>query len=301
MPPHDPSASWRATIHASALRQRPLPQPLPRAPLVAVEQAVEPHQCPPGERVAGRTGVRATTRSQLVDPERQRAHRAVGGHHGERHDRLARPAGEVVDVERHRPRQQHHLRRRRRQLVPRPQPEQRQPEAGEHTRRLDRRRCRARTPRRPRMCVASRLVTGEAQRDVGLDGRRQVAGTAVRTSPTMPSSPCWERIHVARRRSPVPDRAHRRTGAASGPRRPSSRWCRARPSTSRRRAASSDQRIDAAVDRRRSRRSSTARSPVPPDDEAGDCSSSAATAGLHVGATEGLRAPPPATSGRCRR
>ena len=73
----------------------------------------------------------------------------------ERDDRLARPAGPVVDVEREPRRQQHQLRRHRGQLVPRPFAEQRQPDAREDPRGFDAPAGQDRTPGALRMWAAS--------------------------------------------------------------------------------------------------------------------------------------------------
>ena len=102
---------------------------------------------------------------------------------GERHDRLPRPAGEVVDVERDPRRQQDQLRRQRRHVVPRPEPEQRQPDAGEHARALEPAARRGRSSRARAHVLGVGRVAGQPQRDVGLDRRRQVAGAAVEVRP----------------------------------------------------------------------------------------------------------------------
>ena len=57
--------------------------------------------------------------------------------HTQQHDRLPRPAGEVVDVERAPRRQQDDFGRQRGQVVPRPLPEEREPDARENPRGLD--------------------------------------------------------------------------------------------------------------------------------------------------------------------
>ena len=68
---------------------------------------------------------------QLADGEGQRASRAVGAYDGERHDGLAGPAGEVVDIQREPRRQQDHFGQQSGKLVPRPFAEERHPDASE--------------------------------------------------------------------------------------------------------------------------------------------------------------------------
>ena len=77
-------------------------------------------------------------------------------------------------------------------------------------------------------------VAGDPQRDVGLDGRREIGRARRRTSPTSRraagASGSSRRICASSRRRP----GGRGSAAGRGPRRRSSRWSRARPSTSRR-------------------------------------------------------------------
>ena len=82
------------------------------------------------------------------------------------------------------------------------------------------------------MCGASGGVAGQPQRDVGLDRRGQVGRAAVEGRPGAVVALLG--ADPARRLARSPARCGcRGTRAAAGPRRPSSRWSRARPSTSR--------------------------------------------------------------------
>ena len=119
---------------------------------------------------------------QLVEVERQRTHGTVGFDERQRDDRLACPAGEVVDVQR-RPRgQQHDLRRQRRHALPRPQPEQREPDVREHTRALEAA-LRADEARGRAHVLGVGRIAREAKRPVGLDRGRELAGAAVEVRP----------------------------------------------------------------------------------------------------------------------
>ena len=69
--------------------------------------------------------------AEFVDAEGQRTDGAVGAHDGERHDGLAGPAGEVVDIQRAPRRQQDHFGKQSGEIVPRPFAEERHPDAGE--------------------------------------------------------------------------------------------------------------------------------------------------------------------------
>ena len=128
-------------------------------------------------------------------------------------------------------RQQHRSRAAAPDVVPRPQPEQRQPDVGEHARRSRPPLARTNSAARA-MCSASGRVAGQAQRPVGLDRRRQVAGPAVEVRPA-----CRPRAAGSGSTRPSAGRRRRRgcrgTRAAAGPRRPSSRSSAARPATSR--------------------------------------------------------------------
>ena len=290
MPPHEPSASWRATIHALGPAQGARRAGArDRAALVAVQHAGRgARSARPASVGRARPASGAATGAQLVDAERQRAHRAVGGDDGERHDRLAGPAGEVVDVEREpaaaagSPRAAVAGRSSHDHSA-----EQRQPDAGEDPRRARCRRCvederggaaHVRGVRRRRRRGAARRRPRRSS-----TGRRARRGT----SPT-----CRRRAAASGSSAPAAgacSRIERRrgTGAAAGPRRPSSRWSRARPSTSPSGCCIAEQRVDATVERRR-RRSAAVRpaagviGPAPTTKRA-SARSSAATAGAGVG------------------
>src|SRR5262249_45397446 len=78
---------------ACELAQRP-----DRMALVPLQRAVEALEAPlPGRE--GMDHLAALSHAELAERERQRSYRPVGADDGERHDRLARPAREVVDVE----------------------------------------------------------------------------------------------------------------------------------------------------------------------------------------------------------
>ena len=102
-----------------------------RMALVQVEEAVEREQQAAAQRIC--TGRRPGLRpAELADLERQRPDRPDRQHHRQRDDGLTGPAGEVIRVQRHPGGEQHHLRRQHRHLLPRPRPEQREPNVGEH-------------------------------------------------------------------------------------------------------------------------------------------------------------------------
>ncbi len=119
---------------------------------------------------------------QVAQVERQRLFGAPRHHQRQRHDRLARPAAEVVDVQRRPPRQHHDLRRQRGDSLPRPQPEQRQPHVREHPRRLHPALL-AHPLRRPAHVLRLGRVASQAQRPVGLDRAQEVAGPTVEVGP----------------------------------------------------------------------------------------------------------------------
>src|SRR5205823_6844727 len=102
----------------------------PRTAFVDMEQVVEALEpsVPGGQ---GMAGWRRATGPQLVDPEAERADRPERAHHGQGNDRLARPAGEVIDVQGEPGREEDHLGRKSGQLLPGPQPEKGQPQPGE--------------------------------------------------------------------------------------------------------------------------------------------------------------------------
>ena len=125
-----PLAGARSSAGRAA--QRLATQAPVRTPLVGLEHAVEPREAPrPGATdAAGRRGRRAR-RPAARRAEAQVAPRPVGRDHGEGHDRLTRPAAPVVDVQGHPRRQEDELGGQRRQFVPGPIAEQREPELGE--------------------------------------------------------------------------------------------------------------------------------------------------------------------------
>ena len=120
--------------------------------------------------------------TQLVEPERERAHRPQGFYERERDDRLPGPACEVVDVQRRVGRQQHDLGRQRRHAVPRPQPEQREPHMREDPRALESA-MRADEARRGEHVLGLGRIAGQAQRPVGLDRGRQLPRSAMEVGP----------------------------------------------------------------------------------------------------------------------
>ena len=153
-----------------------------RPPLIHAQRAVQARQPrAPAPRLAP-LGGGLLLAPQLGEVERQPARGTVRFHQRQRHDRLARPAGEVVHVQRHPRGQQDDLGGERRDLLPRPQPEQREPHVREDPR--------ARQPasgadevrRRPHVRRVG-LITRQAQRPVGLDRGRQLARPAVEVGP----------------------------------------------------------------------------------------------------------------------
>ncbi len=188
MPPHEPSASWRRTIQRSArasARRRSGASGL--RSYARSTRSRRPSHTPRREgsrcgAVASGSARAALVGAQLVQAEGQRSHRAVGFDDRQRHDRLARPAGEVVDVQRDRRGQQDDLGRERRHPLPRPQAEQREPHVGEHARALQAALAADELGRGAHVRVLRR-VAGEPQRPVGLDRRRQLAGAAVEVRP----------------------------------------------------------------------------------------------------------------------
>ncbi len=174
-----------------------------RMALVRLEGAIERLEpaWPGAERCRGRLG-KAT--SELVDAESQPVSRPVRAHHREGDHGLACPAGEVVDVERDETRQEDQLRRQHRQFGPRPQVEQRQPDPGEDSSALDA--TGALYELRGAQQVRSvHRVTGQPERDVGLDAGREVGRASVEVRP---------RAVLALAR---PDPARRRRRQLSGP------------------------------------------------------------------------------------
>ena len=164
-----------------AAQREPAQQPQ-RAVFVGAKRAVQAQQPRrPCSARAARSGV-APGAVQLGEVERQPPRRPVGFDERQRHDRLARPAGEVIDVQWHPRGQQHDLRGQRGDVLPRPQPEQCQPHVREHTRALQ---AAALADEACRGAHVLRIwwVARQAQRPVGLDGRGQLAGTAVEVGP----------------------------------------------------------------------------------------------------------------------
>ncbi len=211
-------------------RQRRLPERPHRTARVQVQHPIERHQPAHGRRAAARRRPWLGS-AQLLQPERERTLRAVRQHDGESDDRLAGPAGEVVHVQREPRGQEDHLRRQRRDALPRPRAEHREPDVREHARLLDAARCADELGRGAHVRLA-RLVTGQPQRDVRLDRRRQIAGPAPEVAPRAVRPLLRADPRSPSARSPAP-RECPGTAAAACPRRPSSRSSRARPSTSR--------------------------------------------------------------------
>ena len=143
--------------------------------------------------------------------------------------------------------------------LPRPEPEEREPDLREDARALEAALRRGRTRRRRRMCAASTGSPGEPQRDVGLDrswrGRRaaeEVGPGAVvallRADPAAPSAASARRCGC------------RGTGAAADPRRPWSRSSASSPFHQPVVGLQREQPLDAAVERRCDRVSTAGRS-----------------------------------------
>ena len=103
----------------------------------------------------------------------QIAHRAVVEDDRQRNDRLPRPAREVVDRERKRRLQEDQLRRELRDLVPRPEAEEREPDPREDPRAADTAPLLAEAAGRREPLVVRR-ESGQAERRVGLERRREV-------------------------------------------------------------------------------------------------------------------------------
>ena len=136
LPGDDPvgAAAQRRPAHRPH-RPGPLAEPLEhvQAPVEAAE-----HQLPAGpvrglSRLAGRVPWFALGRNpDLVQAEGEGPDRPERTHHGQRHDRLPRPAGPVVNIKREPGRQVDHFGWHHRQVVPGPLAEQGQPDPGEH-------------------------------------------------------------------------------------------------------------------------------------------------------------------------
>ena len=113
----------------------------------------------------------------LVQAEGEGPDRPERAHHGQRHDRLPRPAGPVVHIKREPGGQVHHFGRHDRQVVPRPLAEEGEPDPGEHPRGGD-----AAARADPLGCPGHVGCAGQMPRqpqgNVGLDGGGQVTGSA---------------------------------------------------------------------------------------------------------------------------
>ena len=233
MPPHEPSASCRATTHSAAAAQRRRAAP-GRSGGVRSACSTRSSRCE-RSRPGGAAG-RPVAAARRCAARRARTPSGRTGRSaptiGERHDRLPGPAGEVVDVEREPARQQHHLGRHRRQRRPTATAPNNASQIRVNTRlRLD-------------AAVGQDELGGPAACAARPAGRRPAAA---RRRPR----PWWTGRRARRGRWPRCRRRAAGTGssapagsvcsggadaeelaAAAGPRRPSSRWSPARPSTS---------------------------------------------------------------------
>ena len=178
-----PGAVGLLARHDPALRagERERAQPAQWPPFVGAQRAIPAREPAAGARaaLAWLPGLRA---AQLSEVERERALGAVGPHNGERDDRLARPAGEVEDVEGDPRGQQRELHRQRRDLLPGPEPEERHPDVREHARVLDAAALADELASRAHVLGLGR-VARQPQRPIGLDRGREVAGPAVEVRP----------------------------------------------------------------------------------------------------------------------
>lgn len=154
-------------------------------PVIEVQRLVEALEdtVPTGRRCGAPGWVRfAGVGVQLVQCEGGGPDRPLRGDDSERHDGLAGPAAEVVDIERDPLREEHQLGREFRQVVPFPPPEQGQPDPGEHPARRDP----ALFPDPPRGAEHVRVVRpvpGQPQCHVRLDGCGQVPRSIVERGP----------------------------------------------------------------------------------------------------------------------
>ena len=178
MPPQLPSASWWDEDPLLGSLAGARAQRMVRQPLVAPHHRVEGEE-ETIEQVARRARRRAFD-VKLVEPGRVRdgPHRPIVHQQEQRDDGAARPGGEPVDAQRSRGRQQHQLRRHRRQIVPAPLAEERQPDAGEGPR--------ARDPAaladegaRARHVGRGHGIAGQLEREVAFDAGGEIAGSAV--------------------------------------------------------------------------------------------------------------------------
>ena len=180
-------------------------EPPVRPPLVDVQevvQALEP-ALPRRHRVPRRRGEAG---AQLAEIEPQRPRRSQGADDGERNDRLAGPAREVVHVHGEPGREEDHLRRQRRQVVPGPLAEQREPQPREHARPLEPSPVQDVLTRRSQVDRVP-WVACKAEGCVGLDRRRQVAGSAEEVrpravGPLLGPDPCCRRLEDLGREHP---------------------------------------------------------------------------------------------------
>ena len=135
---------------------------------------------PGAERV---TGQRLGARFQLIDVEAELVRRSIRAHDGEGDHGLAGPAREVVDVEGHSTGHEHEFWWHHGQLAPGPEVEQGEPDPREDATALRPRPCDNECARaRAEVLVVGR-VAREAQRDVGLNGGRQIGRTAEEVGP----------------------------------------------------------------------------------------------------------------------
>ena len=247
IPPHEPSRSWRSTIQRSAVRSARRRSARDRPALVAVQRR---GRAASNARPHGSVGARRRgARQQLVDrrtaprrsaaaPRRSRARRSSAAPSSRTsRSRAARAAGSRISSGGIAGTSSHD-----------------QSESSESHMRVN---TRARsTPPASRMNSAARAhvrgvgrVAREPQRDVGLDRGREVAGPAVEGRP---GAVVALLARGSSARSPS-CRARRRgcrgSGAGRDPRRRSSRWSRARPSTSRRGAGATSRCAARAVER----------------------------------------------------
>ena len=159
---------------------RAAPQRLQRPPLIEAPHGIHPQEHAPAERPW--LGLHGAPGAQLVQVERQRTDGALGADDRQRGDRLARPAGEVVDVERKPGWEEDQLGRQGRHVLPGPEPEECEPDVSEHAGVLDAPRGEHRFARRDHVALVGRIA-GQPQGGVGLDRRGGVGGRAVEVRP----------------------------------------------------------------------------------------------------------------------
>ncbi len=174
-------AAERVVLEAAAERRehhdRPDPRRLDPAPravglLALLHPALGGGERAAADRARAQGALRlAGTGADLAELDGGVAHRAERPDHRERHDRLPRPAGEVVDRERGARREQDQLGRDRRDPLPRPVAEQRHEALREHAAARD-----AALAADVVEGLSARVDAGHLQRDVRLDRRREVGG-----------------------------------------------------------------------------------------------------------------------------